>query len=64
MTLTIRIPKTSPDVGRKEAADLAREIAVKQGHAEETLRRVKSRMEVSDGVAPWEYVIEFPDTTS
>jgi len=61
MTLVIRIPKTSPDLGRREAAELAREIALKQGHSERTLRRVKSRMELSDGVASWEYVIEFPD---
>jgi hypothetical protein len=64
MTLTIRIPKTSPSIGRREAAELAKEIALNEGHSDKTLRRVKSRIEASDGVAPWEYVIEFPDTTS
>jgi hypothetical protein len=59
--LTIRIPKTSPDLGRRQAAELAREIALKQGHSEMMLRRIKSRMEVSDDAIPFEYVIEFPD---
>lgn len=37
---------------------------MKQGHSDKSLRRLKSKMEVSDGVAPWEYVIEFPDSNS
>jgi len=61
MALTIRIPKTSADLGRRQAAELAREIARERGYPEASLRRIKSRMELSDGTVPWEYVIEFPD---
>lgn len=61
MVLTIRIPKTSPTLTRRRAIDMAREIALEQGHSDGALRRSRSRMEEVDGVVPWEYVIEFPD---
>jgi hypothetical protein len=61
VSLTIRIPKTSPTLSRRRAVDLAREIALKQGHSEGVLRRSRSRMEAVDEAVAWEYVIEFPD---
>jgi len=61
MALTIRIPKTSPTLSRRRAVDMAREIALEQGHSDNVLRRSRSRMEAVDGRVPWEYVIEFPD---
>jgi|tagenome__1003787_1003787.scaffolds.fasta_scaffold19130046_1 hypothetical protein len=61
MPLTIRIPKTSPTLSRRRAVDMAREIALDQGHTDGALRRSRSRMEQVDDVVPWAYVIEFPD---
>jgi hypothetical protein len=61
MALTIRIPKTSPGLSRRRAVDMAREMALEQGHTDGALRRSRSRMEQVDGAVPWEYVIEFPD---
>jgi hypothetical protein len=61
MALTIRIPKTSPTLSRRRAVDMAREIALDQGHTDGALRRSRSRMEEADGSVPWAYVIEFPD---
>jgi hypothetical protein len=61
MALTIRIPKTSPTLSRRRAVDMAREIALEQGHTDGALRRSRSRMEEVDGMVLWEYVIEFPD---
>ena len=59
MALVIRVPKTSPELGRRRAAEIAREIAVEKGRSKGSLRRSKSRIE-RDG-AGWVYVIEFPD---
>jgi hypothetical protein len=61
MALTIRIPKTSPTLTRRRAVDMAREIALDQGHTDGALRRSRSRMEEVDDTVPWAYVIEFPD---
>jgi len=61
MALTIRIPKTSPALSRRRAVDMAREIALEQGHTDGALRRSRSKMEEADGSVLWEYVIEFPD---
>lgn len=57
--LVIRVPKTSPELSRGRAAEIAREIAIQHGHPKESLRRSKSRIE-RDGEG-WVYVIEFPD---
>jgi hypothetical protein len=61
MPLTIRIPKTSPELSRRQAVYMAREIALEDGHTDQALRRSRSRMEEVDGAILWEYVIEFPD---
>jgi hypothetical protein len=61
MALTIRIPKTSPTLSRRRAVDMAREIALEQGHTDGALRRSRSKLEEADGLVLWEYVIEFPD---
>jgi len=61
MALTIRIPKTSPTLSRRRAVDMAREIALEQGHTDGALRRSRSKMEEADGHVLWEYVIEYHD---
>jgi hypothetical protein len=61
MALTIRIPKTYPELDRREARLLAQEIAEADGHDPRTLRKSNSRIEAVDGAVPWEYVVEFPD---
>jgi hypothetical protein len=50
-----------PELDRRQAIVRAREIAQQRGHSEASLRRFKSRMELSNGASPREYVIEFPD---
>ena len=64
MPLVIRIPKTTPDLSRKDAVVLAREVAFEKGHSQRVLRRATSRMEQVDGSIGWEYVVEFPDASS
>jgi hypothetical protein len=59
--LTFRIPKTSPELSRRQAVYMAKEMALEQGHSDHVLRRSRSRMEEVDGAVMWEYVIEFPD---
>jgi len=61
MPLTFRIPKTSPELTRRQAVYLARDMALEEGHTDQALRRSRSRMEAVDGAVLWEYVIEFPD---
>ena len=61
MPLTFRIPKTSPELSRRQAVYIAREMALEQGHTDQPLRRPRSRMEEVDDAVVWEYVIEFPD---
>jgi hypothetical protein len=61
MPLTFRIPKTSPELSRRQAVYMAREMALEEGHSDQVLRRSRSRMEEVDGAVLWEYVIEFPD---
>jgi hypothetical protein len=61
MPFTIRIPKTTPELSRRQAVYMAREIALEDGHSEQALRRSRSRMEEVDRTVLREYVIEFPD---
>jgi hypothetical protein len=59
--LIIRVAKTSPDLSRKDAIQRAREIALDNGHSEDSLRRSTIRLEQRDGAASREYVVEFRD---
>jgi hypothetical protein len=64
MALTIRIPKTYPELDPREARELAIKIAEADGHQLRELRRPNTRMEAVEGPVLWEYVVEFPDATS
>jgi len=64
MALTIRIPKTHPELNRRAAVLRARVIAETKGHKADELHRPKTRLEHVEGPALWEYVIEFPDASS
>jgi hypothetical protein len=64
MALTIRIPKTNPELGRRAAREKAQAIAEAGGYQANKLRRSNTRLERVDGAVPWEYVVEFPDASS
>jgi len=61
MPLTIRIPKTHPELNRRAAVEMAQEIAEVVSQEPHELRRANDRMEQVDGAVLWEYVVEFPD---
>jgi hypothetical protein len=64
MALTIRVPKTPPDLSRRDATAIAREIAEGKGHQPHELRKANTRLVRVEGAVPWEYVVEFPDGSS
>ncbi len=64
MSYEVRIPKTHPELDRREARELAQEIAEAEGHQPDELRRSKTRIEAVGGPVPWEYVVRFPDASS
>jgi hypothetical protein len=64
MALTIRIPKTDPQLDRRSARARAGAAAEAKGHQPRELEKARVRLERVDGPPFWEYVVEFPDTSS
>jgi hypothetical protein len=64
MALTVRVPKTYPELSRRVALEMAREIARARGHESYELRRATTRIERVDGPVSLEYVVQFPDASS
>jgi hypothetical protein len=64
MPLTIRVPKTYPELDRRTAREMAQEIAEADGYRSDELQKSSTRLERVERAVSWEYVVEFPDASS